>query len=144
MDGLLTPVLVLSAVSLVPFIFFTVIRYVRSDYVLVYRRLKKPVRTMGIIDWVECVNVPQGGCYYITTYTYTDNTGEQRTVTFRWHKRIGWPGDGIVMYFDSQSPEKCIADCQLEYGRKTWRNILITVAALIVFSVYVFLYFLKN
>lgn len=142
MDGLLTPVLVISAVLLVPFIFFSVIRYFRTSYALIYKRFKKPVQTTGIIDWVECVGTQQGE-YYITTYTYTDNRGEQRTVTFRWHRRIGWPGDSIVIHFDSQSPESCIADCQLEYGRKICRNSLITILALVVFSVMCFLCFSK-
>lgn len=143
MDGLLTPVLVITVVSLAPFIIFAVIRYARTDYVLVYRRFKKPVQTIGIIDWVECVNIPQGGCYYITTYTYTDNMGEQRTASFRWHRKPGRRGDGIAMYFDSQAPEKCIAYCQLEYGRKIWRNTYLTLLGIVVFTVFGFLFFSK-
>ena len=144
MDGLLTSVIVISIVSLVPFIIFAVIRYVRTDYVMVYKRFKKPVQTTGIIEWVECVNIPQGGCYYITTYSYTDNRGERRTTAFKWHKRIGWPDDRIELHFDSQDPESSIADCQLVYGRKELRITLITIAALIVFAVFGFLYYFNK
>ena len=144
MDGLFTPALILLAVSLTPFVIFTVIRSVRTDLVWAYKHFKKPVQTTGIIDWVECIDIPQGECYYITTYTYTDNMGKQRTVTFKWHRRIGWPGDSIAVQFDSQDPEKCIANCQLEQGRKVWRITLITVLALVVFAGFGLLYYFSK
>lgn len=144
MDGQWTLVIVIMLVSIAPFIIFAVIRYVRTDHVLVYKRFKKPVQTTGVIEWVECVNIPQGGCYYITTYSYTDNRGERRTVAFKWHKRIGWPGDSIVLHFDSQDPESSIADCQLEYGRKELRITVIAIIVTVVLALFGFLYFLRN
>ena len=144
MDGQWTLVIVIMVVSLAPFIIFAVIRYARTNYVGIYKRFKKPVQTTGVIEWVECVNIPQGGCYYITTYSYTDNMGERRTAAFKWHMRIGWPGDMIDIHFDSQDPESSIADCQLVYGRKELRITLITIAALIVFAVFGFLYYLSK
>ena len=143
MDNLLTLTLVIMFVALVPFVFAAVIRFVRTDYVLVYKRFKKPVQTTGVIEWVECVNIPQGGSYYIVTYSYTDNMGERRTVAFRWHQRIGWPNDMIAIHFDSQDPESSIADCQVEYGRKVWRNTLIIFLATLVFAAFGLLYFFK-
>lgn len=136
MDGQLTLVVVISAALIAPFVIFAVIRYVRTDYMLVYKRFKKPVQTTGVIEWVECVELPQqSGRYYITTYSYTDNTGERRTASFKWHQRIGWPGDVIEIHFDSQAPESSIADCQLVHGRKELRYTLITILAMIVFMV---------
>lgn len=143
MDNLLTLTLVIMFVALVPFVFVAVIRFVRTDYVLVYKRFKKPVQTTGVIQWVEYVNIPQGGSYYIVTYSYTDNMGERRTVAFKWHQRIGWPNDMIVIHFDSQDPESSIADCQVVYGRKVWWNTLITIFAMIVFAVFGLSYFSK-
>ena len=137
MDGQLKLILIILAVSVVPFVIFAVIRYVRTNYIGVYKRFKKPVQTTGVIEWVECVELPQqGGSYYIITYSYTDNTGERRTVAFRWHKRIGWPGDSIEVHFDSQAPESSIPDCQLEYGRKELRYTVIVIFAIIVFTVF--------
>lgn len=136
MDRQITLVLVIAAVLLAPFIFFTVIRYVRADYLWKYKRFKKPVQTMGVIEWVECVDIPKGGSYYIITYSYTDNTGEHRIASFRWHERVGMLGSGIVIYFDSQDPASCIAGCQLEYGLRIWRIIYITLFALVVFLLF--------
>lgn len=140
MDNLLTLTLVITFVALAPFVFAAAIRFARTDYVLVYKRFKKPVQTTGVIEWVDCINDSQGGSYYIITYSYTDNMGERRTVAFRWHKRQGWPGDEISIHFDSQAPESSIADCQVVYGRKIWRNTLITILGMIVFAAFGFLY----
>lgn len=134
MGNPLVLVIVITVVLLVPFLFFMVIGYTRSDYVLTYRRFKKPVQTTGVIEWVECVSDSQGECQYITTYSYIDNRGERRTVAFRWQKRLGWPGDAIEIHFDSQDPENSIADCQLQYGRRVWKNILITISATVIFT----------
>ena len=143
MDNLLTLTLVIFFAALAPFVFVAAVRFARTDYVLVYRRFKKPVQTTGVIEWVECVNVSEGECQYITTYSYIDNRGERRTASFRWHKRLGWNGDEISIHFDSQDPESSIADCQVEYGRKIWRNTLITILAVIGFAVYGILYNLR-
>ena len=143
MDRPWTFAIVITLVTLAPFIFFAAIRFSRTNSALIYKRFKKPVQTTGVIEWVDCVAVPQGGCYYIITYSYTDNMGEQRIVAFRWHERIGWPDDSIVIHFDSQSPESSIADCQLEHGRKKWRETVITVLAMIVFAVIGFVCFSK-
>ena len=130
-------------VALAPFAFLAVIHYARTEHAVSYKQFKKPVQTTGIIEWVECVRIPQGGSYYIITYSYTDNMGERRTVAFRWHRRIGWPGSSIVVHFDSQAPERSIADCQLGYGRKMWRNTLLMIAFMIVLAVMGFLRFSK-
>lgn len=143
MNDPLTLVIVITTVALAPFLFFTVIRYIRTDYIMVYKRFKKPVQTTGVIEWVECVSDTQGESRYIITYSYIDNRGERRTAAFRWHQRIGWRGDGIAMYFDSQAPEKCIAYCQLEYGRKIWRNTYLTLLGIVVFTLFGFLFFSK-
>ena len=143
MDGKWTLAVVIAAVFLAPFIFFVVIRCVRADYVVIYRRFKKPVQTMGVIEWVECVNIPKGGCYYIITYSYTDNVGKKHTVAFRWHKKIGWTDCPIVVHFDSQAPENCISDYQLEFGRRIWRNILEMFLSALVFAVFGILFFFK-
>lgn len=137
MDGQLTLVLVISAALIAPFVIFAVIRYARTNYIGVYKRLKKPVRTTGVIEWVECVALPRhSGSYYIITYSYTDNAGERRTAAFRWHKKIGWPGDSIELHFDSQDPESCIAECQVEYGKKELKYTVIVISAIIVFTVF--------
>ena len=133
----------ITVVALAPFTIFAVMRFVRAERAVSYKQFKKPVQTTGVIEWVDCINDPQGGSHYIITYSYTDNMGEKHTVAFRWHRRIGWPGDEIVIHFDSQDPESCIADCQVEHGRKIWRNTLIIIIAMFVFAVFGFLSYSK-
>lgn len=131
-------------------LFVGIIIFICTYHARIYKRLKKPVKVTGIIDKTEYVrgsNDYSGGYeapdYYIVTYSYTDNAGQRRTASFQWSKNIGKAGDKIVLHYDSQDPQRCIADCQLKYGKNLWWKVLIALAILFIPSIFIALYLEK-
>lgn len=108
-----------------------------------FKSLKKPVKTMGVIDDVEAESDDEGGTSYIITYSYTDNAGMRRTNKFGWGRSIGKAGDKLALFYDSQAPQNSIAECQVKYGRSLWWKVLIVLAVLIGAAVFISFYFSK-
>ncbi len=136
----------ISALALI--LFIVVIIFVCTYHTSIYKRFKKPVKTIGIIDKKEYVQGydsyvdgynPRG--HYIITYSYTDNMGQYHTASFNWQQNIGKAGDKIALHYDSQAPHSSIADCQLKYGKNLWWKVLIILAAIIVPSMFLAFYF---
>lgn len=103
----------------------------------VYRSLKQPTITKGVIDNIHVIHVPShnecspGGDYYQITCSYNDHLGFRHTFTFDWRQNIGGVGDSLELYYDAQNPDKCIMTCQLHYGKNLWWKILLFLAVLI-------------
>ncbi len=122
----------------------SLIVFVCTYHTGVYKRFKKPVKTMGVIEETQYIDVPdEGENFYLITYSFTDSAGTRRSVTFRWQQNVGGAGDKIAVHYDSQDPEKSIVDCQLKYGKSLWRKVLVILAVLIVPAVFIVIYFGK-
>lgn len=116
-----------------------IIVYICTYHSRIYKSLKKPVKTMGEIisaEWVRGYESYSDGYetpgHYIITCSFTDNTGQPRSVSFQCGRNIGKAGDKIVLHYDSEDPQKFIADCQLKYGKSLWWKVLIVLAVLFV------------
>lgn len=137
-----TLTLIVSVVAIVLILFIALIIFVCTYHVRIYKSLKKPVKTMGVIGKTEYVSdSDEGEGYYVITYAYSDNAGQPHTATFRWQRNIGKAGDKIALHYDTQNPERCIADCQLRYGKNLWWKVLIILAVLIALAVFIAKYF---
>ena len=131
-------------------IFIGIIIFICTYHTRIYKRFKKPVKTMGIIDKTEYVrggNDYNGGYetpdYYIVTYSYTDSMGQRRTASFQWQRNIGKAGNKIALHYDSQNPQDSIADCQLKYGKNLWWKVRIALAIILVPSIFIAIYLEK-
>lgn len=119
-----------------------VIVFVCTYHTGIYKSFKKPVKTMGLIDEAQYIRDSNDGeGYYLITYSYTDNVGLRHTGTFKWLQNAGRTGDKIAVHYDSQDPEKSIADCELKYGKNLWWKVLIALAVIIVPAVFLAGYF---
>lgn len=137
MNDTLTLALIVSGSALLLIPFIALIIFVCTYHTGVFKRMKKPVKTMGIIEDAELMDGgDEGSDYYVITCAYTDNAGQPHTVTFNWQRNIGKAGDKIALHYDSQNPERWIADCQLQYGRGLWWKVLIILAVLIFIAIY--------
>ncbi|MCM1165334.1 MAG: hypothetical protein NC299_12180 [Lachnospiraceae bacterium] len=137
-------VILAAAVSggLMLIVFIGVIIFVCTYHTGIYKGFKKPVKTMGLIDEAQYIRDSNDGeGYYLITYSYTDNVGLRHTGTFKWLQNAGRTGDKIAVHYDSQNPEKSIADCQLKYGKSLWWKVLIALAVIIVPAVVVVMLF---
>ncbi len=150
MDNWLKLSIIVSIGALMLIIFIGIIIFICTYHTRIYKRFKKPVKTMGIIDKTEYVrggNDYNGGYetpdYYIVTYSYTDSTGQRRTASFQWQRNIGKAGNKIALHYDSQNPQDSIADCQLKYGKNLWWKVLIALAIILVPSIFIAIYLEK-
>lgn len=143
MDAL-TLTLMISGGAILLVLLVALIIFVCTYHTGIYRRMKKPVKTMGIIDDAEHKDGgDEGDDYYVITYSYTDNGGVRRTNKFEWQQNIGKASDKIALHYDSQNPQNSIADCQLKYGKNLWWKVLLILAAIIVPSMFLGIYFSK-
>lgn len=113
--------LIVCGTALLLILFIAVIVYVCTYHVRIYKGLKKPVKTVGVVEDVEYLDDPDeegsSSQYWLITYSYEDNSGQRQYVTFQWQQNLFKAGDKIVLHYDSQDPQNCIADCQLQYGK---------------------------
>lgn len=142
--------IIASIGALTLILFIGIIIFICTYHTNIYKRFKKPVKVMGIIDKTEYVRGSydySGGYqvpdYYIVTYSYTDNAGQRRTASFQWQKNIGKAGDKIALHYDSQNPQDSIADCQLKYGKNLWWKVLIALAIIFIPSIFIAFYLEK-
>ncbi len=142
--------IIVSIGVLMLILFIGIIIFICTYHTKIYKRFKKPVKVMGIIDKTEYVRGSDdysGGYevpdYYIVTYSYTDNWGQRRTASFQWQRNIGKAGDKIALHYDSQNPQDSIADCQLKYGKNLWWKVLIALAVILVPSIFIAFYLEK-
>ncbi len=122
----------------------SLIVFVCTYHTGVFKSFRKPVKTMGVIEETQYIDDPdEGENFYLITYSFTDNAGIRYSVTFRWQQNVGRDGDKITVHYDSQNPEKSIADCQLKYGKSLWWKVPVIFAVLIVPAVFIVIYFGK-
>lgn len=138
MNDTLTLTLIISGSAILLVLFIALIIFVCTYHTGIYRRMKKPVKAMGIIEDAELKDGgDEGNDYYVITYSYTDNAGIRRTNTFEWQQNIGKASDKIALHYDTQNPQNSIADCQLKYGKGLWWKVLIILAALIILAIFI-------
>ncbi len=144
MDNTLALALTVSLGTFGVILLVSLIVFVCTYHTGVYKSFRKPVKTMGVIEGTEYIDVPdEGENFYLITYSFTDNAGIGYSATFRWQRNVGGAGDKIAVHYDSRDPRKSIADCQLRYGRSLWWKVLIILAVLIVPAVFIVIYFGK-
>lgn len=121
MNDVRTLALIVSGTAILLIVFIAVIVYVCTYHVRIYKDLKKPVKTVGIVEDVKYYDDPETdnsySHYWLITYSYEDNSGQRQYVTFKWQQNLFKSGDKILLHYDSQNPQNCIADCQLKYGK---------------------------
>ena len=150
-DHQLRLAIIVSIGALILILFIGIIIFICTYHTKIYKRFKKPVKTMGIIDDTEYVSPPPAaidGSYtppghYTVTYSYTDNMGQRHTASFQWQRNIGKAGDKIAVHYDSQNPQDSIADCQLKYGKNLWWKVLIALAIIFVPSIFIAIFLEK-
>ncbi len=145
MNDVRTLALIVCGMALLLIVLVAVIVYVCIYHAKSYRNFKKPVKTVGVVEDVEYVDdsdeEDSNSQYWLITYSYEDNSGQRQYVTFQWRQNLFKSGDKILLHYDSQNPQNCIADCQLRYGKNLWWKVLIILAVLIVPAVFIAIMF---
>lgn len=137
--------LIILPTALLLFTLIAVVIFVCTHHSSIYKKMKQPVKTEGIIEDAHHVSVSlspsdsayEGPDYYQISYSYADNHGQRHTSAFHWTQNIGKAGDKIELYYDAQNPDQCLPVCQLNYGKNLWWKILIFLAALIILTVFI-------
>lgn len=142
MNDTLTLAVIISGMALL--VLIGVIIYVCTYHSGIYKSFRNPVKTTGVIVEARYIDVPDDGeNFYLITYSFTDSAGVRHSATFKWLRNIGRDGDKITVHYDSQNPEKSIADCQLKYGKSLWWKVPVILAVLIVPAIFIAFYFGK-
>lgn len=103
-----------------------------------YRHIKKLSKSEGIITDIKFIasthSLESSYEYYVISYSFIDSLGNIYKKSFQNQHLNGFKeGDKIIVYYDTDEPDKCVTDYKLKADKnKWWQAMIITAIILIV------------
>ena len=102
-----------------------------------YKRIKNISEAEGTIIDIKFVgslhDLESSYEYYVISYSFTDSCGKIYSKSFKNQRLDNFKeGDKIIVYYDIDTPDKCVTDYKLKADKNKWWQALIITAIIIV------------